>query len=135
MWSRKNKLDWYHPQMAFLGEQAILNKEIYATGTSTDDQVFGYNERWAELRYKPNINTGAFSTKYALTLSSWHYGDSYSSLPVLSHAWRKETAQFIDRTLAVQSNLEDQFLIDSRWHYEAVRCIPMYSVPSLIDHF
>lgn len=135
MWSRKDKLDFYHPQMAFLGEQAILNKEIYATGTATDDQVFGYNERWAELRYEPNINTGAFSTKYAQTLASWHYGDAYNSLPVLSDTWRRETPDFIDRTLVVAHTLEDQFLLDSRWEFVATRCLPMYSIPSLIDHF
>ena len=135
MWSRKDKLDFYHPQMAFLGEQAILNKEIYATGTATDDQVFGYNERWAELRYEPNINTGAFSTKYAQTLASWHYGDAYNSLPVYSDQWRRETPDFIDRTLVVAHTLEDQFLLDSRWEFVATRCLPMYSIPSLIDHF
>lgn len=135
MWSRKDILDFYHPQMAFLGEQAILNKEIYATGTSQDNQVFGYNERWAELRYKPNINTGAFSTQYAQSLDAWHYGDSYSALPVLSDAWRRETKEYIDRTLAVQSNVEDQYIMDSRLDFTATRCCPMYSIPSLIDHF
>lgn len=134
-WSRKDKLDFYWPQMAFLGEQAVLNKEIYATATSTDDQVFGYNERWAELRYKNNINTGAFSTQYAQSLDSWHYGDSYASLPVLSDTWRRETKAYIDRTLAVTSAVEDQYIMDSRWEIEATRPIPMYSIPGLVDHF
>lgn len=134
-WLRTEKLDFYHPQMAFLGEQPVYNEELFATASATDKQVFGYNERWAELRYKPNINTGAFSTKYAQTLASWHYGDSYNSLPVLSDAWRRETPDFIDRTLAVQSSLEDQFILDSRWEYVATRCLPMYSIPGLLDHF
>lgn len=134
-WLRDEELDFYHSQLAFLGEQPVKNIELYATGTSTDEQVFGYNERWAELRYKPNINTGAFSTQYAQTLASWHYGDAYTSLPVLSDNWRRETKDFIDRTLAVPSTTEDQFILDSRWNYEAIRPIPMFSIPSLIDHF
>ena len=135
MWSRKKVLDFYQPQMAFLGEQAVLNKEIYATGTSQDEEVFGYNERWAELRYKPNINTGAFSTQYAQSLDAWHYGDSYSALPVLSDTWRRETKDYIDRTLAVTSATEDQYIMDSRLEMTATRPLPMYSIPGLLDHF
>lgn len=135
MWSRKKVLDFYQPQMAFLGEQAVLNKEIYAIGTSQDEEVFGYNERWAELRYKPNINTGAFSTQYAQSLDAWHYGDSYSALPVLSDAWRRETKEYIDRTLAVTSATEDQYIMDSRLEMTATRPVPMYSIPGLLDHF
>lgn len=134
-WSRKQILDFYHPQLAFLGEQAVLNKEIYCDGSSTDNQVFGYNERWAELRYKNNINTGAFSTQYAQSLDVWHYGDSYRSLPVLSNAWRKETEAYIDRTLTVTSAAEDQYLMDSRLEMVAVRSCPMWSIPGLMDHF
>lgn len=134
-WSRKDVLDFYTPQQAFLGEQSILNKELYATGTSTDDQVFGFNERWAELRYKPNINTGSFSTQAPQSLDSWHYGDSYSALPVLSDAWRRETKDYIDRTLAVSSAVSDQYLMDSRLELTATRCVPMVSVPGLLDHF
>lgn len=139
-WTKFKKLDWYWPQLAFIGEQPIYNREIMLTGvqsdgTSTDGEVFGYNERWAELRYKPNINTGAFSTQYAQSLDSWHYGDSYNSLPVLSFEWRKETKDYIDRTLAVQSNVEDQYLMDCRIEIEATRPIPMFSVPGLLDHF
>lgn len=134
-WLRTEKLDFYHPQMAFLGEQAIYNMEIYAQGNSYDKQTFAFNERWAELRYKQNINTGAFSTKYAQTLASWHYGDAYNNLPILSDAWRRETPDFIDRTLVVAHTTEDQFILDSRWEYVATRSIPMYSIPGLLDHF
>lgn len=76
-----------------------------------------------------------FSTQYSQSLDSWHYGDSYSSLPVLSDAWRRETKDYIDRTLAVQSNVSDQYLMDSRLEFDAVRALPMYSVPGLLDHF
>lgn len=135
MWSRKRKLDFYWPQLAFLGEQTILNKEIYADGSSTDEEVFGYNERWVELRTEQNLNTGAFSPDYAQSLDVWHYGDDYSTLPVLSDAWRRETADNIDRTLAVQSNLEDQFIFDSRWEIDKTACLPLRSIPGLLDHF
>lgn len=139
-WTKFKKLEWYWPQLAFLGEQPIYNREIYlagydANGETTDDQVFGYNERWAELRYKPNMNTGAFSTRYQNNLSAWHYGDSYNSLPVLSFDWRKETKEFIDRTLAVTSEVEDQYIMDCRLEFEATRPLPMFSVPGLLDHF
>lgn len=139
-WTKFRKLDWYWPQLAFLGEQPIYNREIYlagynANGNTTDDQVFGYNERWAELRYKPNMNTGAFSTRYANNLAAWHYGDSYASLPVLSFNWRQETKAFIDRTLAVTSEVEDQYIMDCRLDFEATRPLPMFSVPGLLDHF
>lgn len=135
MWQRKNKLDFYWPQLAFLGEEPITNKTIYADGSAADEQVFGYNERWVEYRTKVNINTGAFSTKYAQTLAAWHYGDAYNSLPVLSDTWRRETTANVDRTLAVTSAVEDNFLMDSRWEFEATRCCPLYSVPGLLDHF
>lgn len=134
-WRRKRILDFYHPQMAFLGEEAVLNEEIYATGEAEDKETFGFNERWYDLRYKANINTGAFSTKYAQSLDSWHYGDSYDSLPVASFEWRKETKEYIDRTLAVSSELEDQYIMDSRLEMVATRPIPMYSIPGLMDHF
>lgn len=135
MWSRKNKLDFYWPQLAFLGEQEIKSREIFADGSANDDTTFGFNERWVELRTEQNINTGAFSPDYAQSLDSWHYGDDYSSLPVLSDAWRRETKDNIDRTLAVQSSTEDQFLFDSRWEIEKTACLPIRSIPGLMDHF
>lgn len=135
MFSRKEKLDFYWPQLAFLGEQAILNKEIFADGSSNDEQVFGYNERWVELRTELNLNTGAFSPDAPQSLDSWHYGDDMSNLPVLSDQWRRETKDNIDRTLAVQSSTEDQFLFDSRWEIDATRPLPIRSIPGLLDHF
>lgn len=134
-WSKKNKLDFYWPQLAFLGEQPILTKEIYADGSSNDDSVFGYNERWIEYRTERNLNTGAFSPDYSASLDVWHYGDDYSQAPVLSDAWRRETKDYIDRTLAVQSNVEPQFLMDSRFEFDKTTCMPLRSIPGLLDHF
>lgn len=135
MWSRKRKLDFYWPQLAFLGEQAIKMKEIYATNTANDEDAWGFNERWIEYRTKPNLNTGAFSPQYAQTLASWHYGSNFTSAPVLSDTFRRATEAWLDRTLAVTSAVEDQFLMDSRWEMEAVRPLPLVSVPGYVDHF
>lgn len=134
-WSRKRKLDYYWPQLAHLGEQAVLNKEIYADGTAYDEQVFGYQERWAEYKYKPNKNTGAFHTTYATSLDFWHYGDNYSSLPVLQSSWALSNKDAVDRTLAVTSATEDQWLMNARINIKATRPMPMYSMPGLIDHY
>lgn len=135
MWSRRRRLDIYWPSLAHLGEQAILNQEIYAQGTDTDYQTFGFQERWAEYRTKMNLNTGAFRTTYAQSLDTWHYGDHYLNLPGLNENWINETKEYLDRTLAVTSALEDQYLMDSIVHIKATRPMPMYSVPGLIDHF
>lgn len=134
-WQKKNKLDFYWPQLAYLGEQAIPNQTIFADGSSTDDEIFGYNERWVEYRTEANLNTGMFSPQYAQTLAAWHYGDNYDSLPVLSDEWRRETKTYIDRTLAVTSEVSDQFLMDSRWEFDKTSAIPLRSVPGLLDHF
>ena len=133
MWSRKRRLDFYMPEMAHLGEQAVLNKEIYAQGTSTDSEVFGYQERWAEYKYKPNIITGAMRSTYAQPLDAWHYGDKYTSLPVLSQNWLEETDVYIGRTLAVTN--KDQFQLDAYVKTLATRIMPIYSTPGLLDHF
>lgn len=132
MWSRKKTLDFYFPALAHLGEQPVYNKEIYATGTSTDDQVFGYQERWAEYRYTPNTISGEFRSTYATPLDVWHYGDDYATLPTLQQAWLEETDTYVDRTLAVTS--QDQILMDTALDITAVRPLPMYSIPGLIDH-
>ena len=83
-WSRKDRFDYYWPVFANIGEQAVKNKEIYATGTATDDQVFGYQEAWADCRYKPSRVSGEMRSNYATTLDVWHLGDKYASLPTLS---------------------------------------------------
>lgn len=133
-WSRKKMLDYYFPTLANLGEQAILNKEIYAQGTAADDQAFGYQEAWAEYRYKPSRVSGAMRSNYQTTLDAWHYADKYASQPILSSEWIDETSANIDRTLAVQSAKEDQFIADFYFACEATRPMPLYSIPGLIDH-
>ena len=132
MWSRKSMFDFYWPELANLGEMAILNKEIYLQGNSTDDQAFGYQEAWADYRYKPNIITGEMRSNYAQSLDIWHYGDDYSSLPSLGSQWIDEPKENMARTLAVQSH--DQFFGD--FYFEPTYALPMplYSVPGLIDH-
>lgn len=132
MWSRKTNLDFYYPVFANLGEQAILKKELYLTGTATDEQAFGYQEAWAEYRMKPNRISGKFRSNAKGTLDSWHYGDNYTETPSLSQAWMKEGDSEIQRTLAVDN--EPQFIMDTIIDNTSVRPMPMYSIPGLVDH-
>lgn len=132
MWSRKTNLDFYYPVFANLGEQAILKKEIYLSGTETDEQAFGYQEAWAEYRMKPNRICGKFRSNATGTLDSWHYGDNYAEVPSLSQAWMKEGNAEIQRTLAVEN--EPQFIMDTVIDNTSVRPMPMYSIPGLVDH-
>lgn len=132
MWSRKTRYDFYWPTLAHLGEQAILNKEIYLQGTSDDEEVFGYQERYAEYRYKPSMITGEFRSTYSQPLDSWHLAQKFESLPTLSEDFIKEDPP-IDRVIAVQS--EPQFLMDAYFKMNCVRPMPLYGTPGLIDHF
>lgn len=135
MFSRKNKLDYYFPVFANLGEQAVLKKELYAQGTETDEEAFGYQECWADYRMKPNRICGAFRSNATGTLDSWHYGDNYTRAPALSQEWMKEGSAEIARTLAVENKVnEPQFIADILVKNTTVRPMPMYSVPGLIDH-
>lgn len=135
MFSRKNKLDYYFPVFANLGEQAVLKKELYAQGTKTDNEAFGYQECWADYRMKPNRICGAFRSNATGTLDSWHYGDNYTSTPALSQEWMKEGSAEIARTLSVENKVnEPQFIADFLVKNTTVRPMPMYSVPGLIDH-
>lgn len=133
-WSRKRRLDYYWPSLAHLNEQAVLNKEIYCSGNTTiDNETFGFQERWAEYRYKPNRISGELRSTYATPLDAWHYGDEYSSLPMLSSTFIEETKAFIDRTLAVTT--QDQWIFDIAIQWTKTRPMPIYSIPGLIDHF
>lgn len=132
LWSRSTRYDFYFPVLAHLGEQAILNKEIYAQGTDDDDGVFGYQERWAEYRYKPNQITGKFRSQYAQSLDVWHLAQDFSELPKLNSEFIVENPP-VDRVIAVQD--EPQFLLDAYYKMYDVRPMPMYSVPGFIDHF
>ena len=132
-WSIKKRLDmWWH-EYDHLGNQPVYNKEIYADGSATDDQVFGYQERYAEYRYEDNTIAGEFNSAYSTPLDSWHYGDYYSSLPVLSQNWVEETPTNISRTLAVQNH--DQFMIDTTLYIKAIQPLPVFGNPGYADHF
>ena len=131
MWTRKTRFDFYHPMLANLGEMAVLNKEIYCQGNTEDDEVFGYQEAWADYRYHPNIVTSEMRSNYQKSLDSWHYGDYYKELPTLSSDWIKEGTENIDRTLAVQSENSHQFIANVFFDQTWTRPMPVYSVPGL----
>lgn len=133
-WSRKDRFDYYWPVFANIGEQAVRNKEIYAQGNSEDDEVFGYQEAWADYRYKPNRVTGEMRSAYAQSLDVWHLADDYSTRPSLSDSWIREDKANIDRVLAVQSSVSNQFFADIYVQNRATRPMPVYSIPGLIDH-
>ncbi|QXP07959.1 MAG: major capsid protein [Arizlama microvirus] len=135
MWSRSTRYDFYFPAFAHLGEQTILNKEIYATGTSTDDSVFGYQERWAEYRYNPSRISGLFRSTSSGTLDAWHLAQKFTTLPTLGNTFIEERPP-LDRTLAVGDAANGkQFIFDSFFNVRKARPMPLYSVPGLIDHF
>ena len=131
MWSRTYKEDYYFPELANLGEQAVLNKEIYAQGTSKDEEVFGYQEAWADYRYKPSRVSGQMRSNATGTLDTWHYGDNYNALPTLSPTWMEEPTANMDRTLAVTSATSDQFILDIYFDSKWTREMPLYSIPGL----
>jgi len=134
-WSRETRYDFYFPVFAHLGEQAILNKEIYATGTSTDDDVFGYQERWAEYRYKPSEVTGLMRSTASGTLDAWHLAQNFGSLPTLNSTFIQDTPP-VERIVAVGAEANgQQFIFDSFFDIDMARPMPMYSVPGLVDHF
>lgn len=134
LFQKKTKFDIYWPVFANIGNQPLKNKTLYATGTSTDDEVFGYQEAWAEYRYKSSTVSGMFRSGISNTLDSWHYADYYTSLPTLTSSWMIETTANIDRTLAVQSSVADQFLADIYIKNYCYRAMPVYSIPMLGDH-
>lgn len=134
MWSRRTRYDFYWPAFAHLGEQAVLNKELYyQNNPAVDDAVFGYQERWAEYRYAPSRITGKFRSGLAGgSLDVWHLAQEFSALPTLGQTFI-EDAPPVSRVVAVVD--EPQFLFDSHFSVKCVRPMPTYSVPGLIDHF
>ena len=130
--TRRTRFDFYWPALAHLGEQAVYNKEIYAQGSEADDEVFGYQERWAEYRYHPSVITGKFRSTASTPLDYWHLGQKFDSLPALNRDFVEENAP-VDRIVAVPS--EPHFLLDCWFQCKAARPLPVYSVPGLIDHF
>lgn len=141
-WSRKDRFDYYWPVFANIGEQAVKNKEIFAQGPGVkdsagvviDDQVFGYQEAWADYRYKPSRVTGEMRSQYAQSLDVWHLADDYSALPMLSDSWIREDKTNVDRVLAVTSAVSNQLFADIYIKNRTTRPLPMYSIPGLIDH-
>lgn len=133
MWSRSVRTEEYWPEFAHLGEQPVLEKEIFCTGDPTNDNaVFGYQERYAEYRYCPSQITGKLRSTDAQSLDVWHLAQEFQSAPSLSEAFIQEDPPF-DRVLAVQN--EPQFILDVWFNFNAIRPLPMFSVPSLLDHF
>ena len=139
MFSRQTRFDFYWPALSHLGEQTILNKEIYTQGPAVtnvdgivDEQVFGYQERYAEYRYKPSLITGKYRSTYAQSLDIWHLAQEFSALPELDDAFIQENPP-MERIKAVTT--EPDFLFDSYIQIKTARPMPTYSVPGLIDHF
>ena len=133
-WSRKSRFDFYWPVFANIGEQAVLNKEIYAQGSAKDEEVFGYQEAWADYRYKPNRVTGEMRSQFPQSLDVWHLADDYDSLPSLSDSWIREDSSTVNRVLAVSQENSNQLFADIYVQNRCTRPMPMYSIPGLIDH-
>jgi len=141
MWSRSTRYDFYMPVLANLGEQAVLTKELYcqdpttdtgSTGTPDNEKIFGYQERWAEYRYKPSQITGLFRSTAASSIDVWHLAQEFSALPTLDQTFIEENPP-IDRVIATPS--EPHIIFDALFENVSVRPMPVYSVPGLIDHF
>lgn len=141
-WSRLTRFDYYLPVLANIGEMSVLNKEVYCQGPSVvdsdgeiiDNQVFGYQEAWADYRYKPSRVTGEMRSAYATSLDVWHLADDYSSLPVLGDDWIREDLNNVDRVLAVTSAVSNQVFGDFYIQNKTTRPMPLYSIPGLVDH-
>lgn len=132
LWSRRDRFDFYWPSLAHLGEQAVLNKEIYMQGTEADEQVFGYQERYAEYRYKNSLITGKFRSQDPQSLDFWHLAQDFESLPQLNSEFITDNPP-IKRALAVQD--EPEFICDIDVDMKCTRPMPVYSVPGFVDHF
>ena len=135
MWSRQTKYDFYWPALSHIGEQAILNKEIYCVGSANpaqDAAAFGYQERFAEYRYKPSVVTGELRSSFPQSLDAWHLALDFASLPALNDAFIQDNPP-IDRVIAVEN--EPQFICDMYFKLRCARPMPVYGVPGMIDHF
>ncbi len=132
MWSRRARFDYYWPVFAHLGEQAILNKEIYMQGTDEDDEVFGYQERFAEYRYFPSMITGQLRSTSSTPLDVWHLAEKFENLPKLNDTFIQDATP-IERVVAVTD--EPPIILDAWFDMKCVRPMPVYSTPGLVDHF
>lgn len=135
-WFRKRRLEWFYPKLKNLGEQPIRNKEIYVSGNKeTDEQVFAFQEAWAEMRWKPNIITGMTNTGANTGMDTWHYGDWYANTPILSQEWLEEGVENVDRTIEIKSDVGHQLLGQFAFAWELTTPVPVHSIPGLVDHF
>lgn len=136
-WTRKKRTDFYDPVFANIGEQPIYQSELFYDNSDTADYsntVFGYQEAWADYRYKPSRISGELRSTATNSLDIWHLGDNYANAPILGDQFLSETTQYLDRALAVPSTTANQFIIDIYTENEMIRPMPVYSVPGLIDH-
>lgn len=137
MWSRQTRFDYYWPVFGNLGEQPVLNKEIFVdwdtnqADTPTNEEVFGYQEAWAEYRFIPDRTSSEMRSTYPQSLDVWHLGDDYSKMPKLSSDWIKEDTETVNRVLAVSSKVSNQIFVDFYIKDEATRPLPKYSIPGL----
>lgn len=131
-WRRKVREDFYDPLFSTIGQQPVYTTELYAKAGS--EAVFGYREAWSELRNIPNTISGEVRSNVSNSLDVWHFADNYSSVPTLSQSFTEETPAFVDRTLSVPSSSQDNFILNFYFDMSAVRKMPVYSMPSLIDH-
>lgn len=135
MWSRSTRYDFYFPAFAMLGEQSVLNQEIYVTGDTSDTSVFGYQERWAEYRYNPSRISSLFRSTASGTIDGWHLAQKFTSVPTLNSTFIVDNPP-VSRVVAVGAAANgQQFIFDSFFDVKKARPMPMYSVPGLIDHF
>jgi len=132
MWSRETQYDFFFPTFAHLGEQAVLNKEIYCSSSATDEEVFGYQERYAEYKYKRSQLTGLFRSDASASLDAWHVSEDFANTPTLGDTFIKSNTP-LDRCIAVPS--EPHFIMDAYFNYTSIRPMPVFSPPGMIDHF
>lgn len=132
MWTRQTKYDYYWPALAGLGEQEVLNQELYCDGSANDTEVLGYQERWAELRFKQSVITGVMRSDHSASLDAYHLSQEFASLPALNQDFIEENPP-LDRVVAVTS--EPKLIMDNYFSYKCTRPLPVYSVPGMIDHF
>lgn len=133
-WRRKVREDFYDPLFSTIGQQPVYTTELYGMSTVPKDSVFGYREAWSELRNIPNTISGEMRSGAKNSLDVWHFADNYSSAPTLSQSFTEETPAYVDRTLSVPSSSQDNFILNFYFDMSAVRKMPVYSMPSLIDH-
>lgn len=136
MWFRRDRFDFYYPTLANISEQPIFNKEIFISNSEIDEEVFGYQEAWADYRYKLSKVSGKMRSGLDDTFDAYHYADYYSTRPTLSAEWIADNSKVnVDRTLAVSSTLADQIILDIAFDCKATRPMPIYSIPGMVDHF